>query len=257
MTDSRVFPLSGVHNFRRFGGYTTTNGAKIRDTLFRSGQFSRASDDDKATMNALNIKVVADLRRPSERETEPSFWPDEDGVHVIESEFGGPAEAPHLRFLREEVLTFDSIRAFMTETYQRLPFDEGNQYVFREGFKALANGEQDDGFVVHCAAGKDRTGIFCALVLWELGVDDDTVIEDYLMTNTAVDFELIARVMRERLSEKYGREFGDAELKAFLGVSPDYMTAALGAMGDRKAYVRKELGIDEATLEKMRQRLLV
>ena len=257
MSDSRVFPLAGVHNFRRFGGYKTRDGAEVRSELYRSGQFSRASDDDKATMGDLNIKVVADLRRPSEREAEPSHWPSEPGVRVIESQFGGPAEAPHLRFLREEVLTFDSIRQFMTETYRRLPFDEGNQFVFKEGFKALASGEDGDGFIVHCAAGKDRTGIFCALVLWELGVDDDTVLDDYLMTNRAVDFELIAKVMRERLSAKYGREFGDAELKAFLGVSEDYMNAALEEMGDPRAYIRNALGLDDKTLDQMRQRLLV
>ena len=257
MSKERVFPLAGVHNFRRFGGYTTQDGAKVRSELFRSGQFSRASDADKDTLGALNIKVVADLRRPSEREAEPSFWPDLNDVRVIESGFGGPAEAPHLRFLREEELTFESIRQFMTDTYRRLPFDEGNQFVFKEGIKALAAGDDGDGFIVHCAAGKDRTGIFCALVLWELGVDDDTVMDDYLMTNTAVDFELIAKFMRERLSKKYGREFGDAELKAFLGVNEDYMQAALEEMGDPRAYIRDALGIDDATLDKMRERLLV
>jgi protein-tyrosine phosphatase len=175
---------------------------------------------------------------------------------VIESDHGGPAEAPHLRFLREADLTFDSIREFMTETYKRLPFDAGNQHVFREGFKALAERGDEDGFIVHCAAGKDRTGIFCALVLWELGVSDEDVVEDYLMTNTAVDFDRIAAVMRERLSAKYGREFGDAELKAFLGVDRGYLDAALGVMGEPKAYLRETLGLDEALLDRLRDRLL-
>lgn len=256
MIDTRVFPLSGVHNFRRFGAYDVADGRSVSDRLYRSGQFSRATDEDRRTLGDLNIKVVADLRRPSEREAEPSFWPEVEGVRVIESHHGGPAEAPHLRFLREAELTFDSIRQFMTETYRRLPFDEGNQHVFREGVKALADGEADQGFVVHCAAGKDRTGIFCALVLWELGVDHDTVIDDYLMTNTVVDFDKIAAVMRERLSAKYGREFGDAELKAFLGVDGDYLDAALEVMGDPKAYLRTELGLDEAVLARLRERLL-
>lgn len=256
MTEARVFPLSGVHNFRRFGAYTGVDGRTVSDRLYRSGQFSRATQDDRARLADLNVKVVADLRRPSEREAEPSFWPEVQGVRVIESDHAGPAEAPHLRFLRESELSFDSIRRFMTETYRRLPFDEGNQHVFREGVKALAEGGDDHGFVVHCAAGKDRTGIFCALVLWELGVDHDTVIDDYLMTNQAVDFDRIAAVMRERLAQKYGREFGDAELKAFLGVDGDYLDAALEVMGDPKAYLRAELGLDEAVLARLRERLL-
>ena len=256
MTDPRVLPLAGVHNFRRFGAYDGADGRAVSDRLYRSGQFSRATPDDRQRLSALNIKVVADLRRPSERDAEPSFWPEEPGVQVIESDHGGPAEAPHLRFLREADLTFESIRQFMTETYRRLPFDEGNQHVFREGMKALAEGDDDHGFVVHCAAGKDRTGIFCALVLWELGVDHDTVVEDYLMTNRAVDFDTIAAVMRERLSAKYGRTFRDPELKAFLGVDGDYLDAALEVMGDPKAYLREELGLDEAVLARLRDRLL-
>lgn len=256
MTDTRVFPLSGVHNFRRFGAYTGADGRTVADRLYRSGQFSRATEEDRATLAGLGVTTVADLRRPSEREAEPSHWPDVAGVRVIESDHGGPAEAPHLRFLRESELTFDSIRQFMTETYRRLPFDEGNQHVFREGVRALAAGGEDDAFIVHCAAGKDRTGIFCALVLWELGVDHDTVVDDYLMTNTAVDFDRIASVMRERLAQKYGRTFGDAELKAFLGVDGDYMNAAMEVMGDPGRYLREELGLTEAELSALRARLL-
>lgn len=254
--NERVLPLSGIHNFRRFGGYSGLDGRTVSDRLFRSGQFSRATPEDRIRLDALGVTVVADLRRPSEREAEPSFWPEVAGVHVIESDFGGPAEAPHLRFLREEELTFDSIREFMTQTYKRLPFDEGNQHVFREGIKALADGSEDDAFIVHCAAGKDRTGIFCALVLWELGVDHDTVVDDYLMTNTAVDFDLIASVMRQRLKEKYGREFGDPELKAFLGVDGVYLDAAMEVMGDPDRYLRETLGLEEVVLERLRTRLL-
>lgn len=256
MTDSRVLPLSGVHNFRRFGAYGGHDGRTVADRLYRSGQFSRATGEDRARLAGLGVKVVADLRRPSEREAEPSHWPQVEGVRVIESDHAGPAEAPHLRFLREERLTFDSIRRFMIETYRRLPFDEGNAHVFREGVRALAAGGEEDAFIVHCAAGKDRTGVFCALVLWELGVDHDTVLDDYLMTNRAVDFDRIAAVMRERLAAKYGREFGDAELKAFLGVDADYLDAAIEAMGDPRRYLREELGLSEAELSAMRERLL-
>ncbi|MGJ3231047.1 MAG: tyrosine-protein phosphatase [Oceanicaulis sp.] len=256
MTDSRVFPLSGVHNFRRFGAYTASDGRAVADRLYRSGQFSRATEEDRATLAALGVKTVADLRRPSERQMEPSHWPNVEGVRVIESDHAGPAEAPHLRFLREEELTFGSIRQFMMETYRRLPFDEGNQHVFREGIRALSAGGEDEAFVVHCAAGKDRTGIFCALVLWELGVDHDTVVDDYLMTNRVVDFEKIAAVMRERLSAKYGREFRDPELKQFLGVDGDYLDAAMDAMGDPNRYLREELGLTEAELASLRDRLL-
>ncbi|MCP2670971.1 tyrosine-protein phosphatase [Maricaulaceae bacterium EIL42A08] len=252
----RVYSLAGIHNFRRFDGYEGEGGRKIAPGLYRSGQFSRATDDDKAFLEELGISVVADLRRPSERANEPSHWPEVAGVTVIESDHAGPAEAPHITFLREADLTFDTIREFMTATYKRLPFDEGNQHVFREGIKALAERGEDEAFVVHCAAGKDRTGIFCALVLSEAGVDHDAVVEDYLMTNTAVDFDRVAASMRGRLEEKYGRVFRPEELKAFLGIDKTYLDAAWAVMGDPRQYLRDTLGIDETTLQRMRERLL-
>jgi protein-tyrosine phosphatase len=252
----RVLNLSGVYNFRRFGAYDAADGRKVRPGLYRSGQFSRATDEDRATLDDLGVTVVADLRRPSERAAEPSHWPEQHGVTVIESHHAGPAEAPHIAFLREADLTFDTIREFMTSTYRRLPFDEGNQHVFREGIKALAERGEDEAFIVHCAAGKDRTGLFCALVLTEAGVDHDTVVEDYLMTNKVVDFDEVANAMRGRLEKKYQREFRHDELKAFMGVDTDYLDAALGEMGDPRRYLRETLGLDEATLERMRERIL-
>ncbi len=255
MTD-RVLDFSGIHNFRRFDGYTGEDGRKVRPGLYRSGQFSRATEADRAALDKLGVTVVADLRRPSERKAEPSHWPGLQGVRVIESDHAGPAEAPHIVFLREADLTFDTIREFMTSTYRRLPFDEGNQHVFREGVKALAERDEDEAFIVHCAAGKDRTGIFCALVLTEAGVDHDTVVDDYLMTNRAVDFDKVAAAMRGRLEEKYGRVFRPEELKAFMGVDADYLDAAWAEMGDPRKYLRDTLGIDEKTLQRMRERVL-
>lgn len=255
MTD-RVMDFSGIHNFRRFDGYTGLDGRVVSPGLYRSGQFSRATDDDRAALERLGVTVVTDLRRPSEREAEPSHWPGQAGVTVIESDHAGPAEAPHITFLREANLTFDTIREFMTATYRRLPFDEGNQHVFREGVKALADRGADEAFIVHCAAGKDRTGIFCALVLTEVGVDHDTVVDDYLMTNSAVDFDRVAAAMRGRLEEKYGREFRSDELKAFMGVDTDYLNAAWAEMGDPRTYLRETLGLEEATLQRMRERIL-
>jgi len=251
----RVLPLAGVYNFRRFGAYELANGGRVRDGLFRSGQFSRATDDDHAVMDGLNIKVVADLRRPRERETEPSHWPAREGVTVLASDHAGHAEPPHLVFLRESDLTLDSIRGFMTETYRRLPFDPGNKAVFKAGFEALALSDPDDGFIVHCAAGKDRTGIFCAFLLTELGVDPEQAREDYLMTNTAVDFDALAPIFTRRIKEGLGKDVGDTEIRAFLGVENAYLDAALKAVGDPKVYLRETLGLSEATLEALHGRL--
>ena len=254
MTD-RVLPLAGVYNFRHFGAYPLNGGGQVRDRLYRSGQFSRATAEDVQALDGLNIKVVADLRRPRERELEPSHWGESDAVTVLSSDHAGHAEPPHLAFLRESDLTLDNIRGFMQKTYERLPFDPGNKAVFKAGFEALAHSDPEDGFVVHCAAGKDRTGIFCAFLLLELGVDADAVREDYLMTNTAVDYDELAPRFAKRIREGMGRDVGDREIRAFLGVEESYLDTAMDAVGDVPGYLRGELGLSDAVIAQLHERL--
>ncbi|AZU03233.1 protein tyrosine/serine phosphatase [Glycocaulis alkaliphilus] len=251
----RVLRLEGVHNFRKFGAYDLATGGKVRDGLYRSGQFSRATPSDIETMDGLSVRVVADLRRPREREAEPSHWPQREGVTVLASDHAGSSEPPHLVFLRESDMSLDSIRGFMTQTYRRLPFDPGNQWVFANGLRQLADSKPEDGFIVHCAAGKDRTGLFCALLLTALGVDEEMVREDYLMTNTAVDFDRLVPAVGKRLEETLGKKTGHEELRAFLGVDPVYYDAAMEAIGDQRAYLRDALGLEDAVIERLRETL--
>lgn len=251
----RVLRLEGVHNFRKFGSYALANGGSVRDGLYRSGQFSRATPADLETMDGLSIRLVADLRRPREREAEPSHWPQRPGVTVLASDHGGAAEPPHMVFLRESDLSAASIRGFMTETYRRLPFDPGNQWVFASGLRQLADSRPEDGFIVHCAAGKDRTGLFCALLLTAIGVDEEAVREDYLMTNTAVDYDRLVPAVRKRLEETLGKTADDAALRAFLGVDAAYYDAAMETIGDQPAYLRDALGLEDDVIERLRENL--
>ena len=255
-SDPRVIPLDGVHNFRRFGGYATADGRKVKDRLFRSGQFSRATEADLDAMDALGVTVVADLRRPAEREREPSHWPGRPGVRVLASDHAGHAEPPHLAFLRDNEINAETIKGFMTKTYERLPFDEGNQWVFAQGYRALAEGGDDDGFIVHCAAGKDRTGIFCAFLLHEMGVERDAIDKDYLLTNTAVDYDRILPGFQRRIADEFGKQIDREELRAFMGVEPDYLDAAWAAVGgDPSRYLRDVLKLEPELLDRLRETL--
>jgi protein-tyrosine phosphatase len=251
---TRITPLDGVHNFRHFHGYAGHDGASVREGLFRSGHLSRASEADRALMDKLGITVVADLRKPREREAEPSLWPDK--VRVIASDLGAGGEPPHLAFLRKGDHSEQAVRDYMLSAYRRIPMESGNQEVYREAYKALANGEADTGFLVHCAAGKDRTGIFCALILDELGVDRDTVMEDYLLTNQAVDFDAIIPRIQERTRDQLGQVMPAPLMQIFLGVDADYLAQAFETMGSVEAYVRDHLGISDAEREALRQRWL-
>lgn len=252
---TRITPLDGVHNFRHFHGYDGLDGAKVRDGLYRSGHLSRASEADRDLMRELGIQVVADLRKRRERDAEPSLWPSQ--VRVIASDLGDDGgEPPHLAFLRKGVHTPEAVRDYMLSAYRRIPMEAGNQDVYREGYRALASGEADTGFLVHCAAGKDRTGIFCALILDELGVDRDTILEDYLLTNQAVDFGSLIPRIRERLLAQHGEAMSESLMQIFLGVDADYLNEAFRTMGDTNRYVTEQLGIGEDERAALRRRWL-
>ena len=120
---TRVIDFEGIRNFRHFGDYDARDGAKVRSGLFRSGHFYNATETDQQKLKDLNISVVADLRRPRERDNEPSNWG--EGLRVLQSDVAGHKEPPHLRFIREGDVSIDGVSDFMRATYRRLPNEAG------------------------------------------------------------------------------------------------------------------------------------
>jgi protein-tyrosine phosphatase len=251
----RMAALDGVRNFRDFGGYPTEGGTVRAGVLFRSAHFAEASDGDAAWLDARGIATVVDLRRPHERRTQPSRWPGESDVRV-EGDSGDDdgREAPHIALLRQPDLTAQVVDAFMVRLYQEIPFDPRLQRLFALFFNAI---EQDGGAsVVHCAAGKDRTGVVCALALKALGVSDTVVVEDYLLTNRAVDVEGRASHVQSLIETQLGKRLETAAILPMLGVRAAYLEAAFAAIGDVPAYLETALGVDRARIGRLRNRLI-
>lgn len=251
---SRVIEFEGIRNFRHFGDYAGRDGARVRTGLYRSGHFHGASERDKARLKDLNISVVADMRRPRERENEPSSWG--EGLRVLESDVAGHAEPPHMRFLRTGDMSAQGVRDFMRATYRRLPREQGNQEVFAAGLRELATHGPDEGFVVHCAAGKDRTGLFCALALSLAGVGRDDIYDDYLMTNTAVDYDTLVPLIHKRIEETYNRRVEEAAMRVFLGVDADYLDEAFDEIGPVENYMADALGLTADEIDAVRANLI-
>ncbi|WP_339335653.1 tyrosine-protein phosphatase [uncultured Maricaulis sp.] len=222
-----------------------------------AGQFRRGGREYWRPIGGLGFQVVAVLRKPLERCNEPSNWPYPIAPLVLASDKGDAGEPPHLRFLRTGPHTPEGVRDYMLSAYRRIPMEAGNQDVYRDAYRALATGEAETGFLVHCAAGKDRTGIFCALILDELGVDLDTVIADYEMTNEAVDFDALIPRIRDRIMAEHGQAMEPSMMRIFLGVDGDYLRQAFETMGGVDHYVREHLGITEDERAALRARWLI
>jgi protein-tyrosine phosphatase len=114
--------------------------------------------------------------------------------------------------------------------------------------------------VVHCAAGKDRTGVICALTLTALGVPHDTIVADYELTNTAVDYLARLPAIKERMEARIGKPIDSEALRPMLGVHRDYLAAAFAVIGEKypdvPTYMREVLGVDDAMVRELRARFI-
>jgi len=255
----RLIPFDRVLNFRDFGGWDTSDGARIaRGKLFRSASFHDASDQDIAKLNAMELRFLVDLRRPEERKHEPSRWESEATRMIFNDEgAGGHALPPHLQALMQGDLTPQSTRDYMVSLYREIPFDPRLVRLYRDWFSEL--GEGGSG-VVHCAAGKDRTGVACALTLFALDVPEDAIFADYDFTNQAVDLERRMPRIQERMEQRLGRKLEPEALRPMLGVHVDYLRAALDVIetkhGSVFAYMETELGVGAREREALKAQLL-
>jgi protein-tyrosine phosphatase len=242
----RLVNFDRILNFRDFGGWDTAAGGKVaRGKLYRSASFHDATDADMARLNAMDLRFMVDLRRPEERAHEPTTWSNENCRVIFNDEgAGGSSLPPHLVALLQSDLTPQATRNYMLSLYREIPYDPRLIRLYRDWFAALGEGGAG---VVHCAAGKDRTGIICALTLMMLGVDEETVFADYEFTNQAVDLEKRVPKIQARMEERLARKLDPEALRPMLGVEMDYLRAALETIearsGSVENYIEDELGV--------------
>jgi protein-tyrosine phosphatase len=254
----RLVDFERILNFRDFGGWETIDGARIaRGKLFRSASFHDASDADIARLNEMDLRFLVDLRRPSERAFEPSRWVS-DTCRVIFNDHGADATAlpPHLAALLQSDLSPKATREYMTSLYREIPFDPRLIRLYRDWFAELGQGGAG---VIHCAAGKDRTGIGCALTLIALGVDEETVFADYEFTNAAVDLEKRMPRIQERMEERLARKLDREALRPMLGVEVDYLHATMAEIEAQRGsvlnYLEQDLGVGARERAVLRDKL--
>ena len=255
---ARHIPLEGVDNFRDFGDYPAAGGRRLRrGALYRSASHARATDADLERLAALEIAVVVDLRRREEREREPSRRPANFAGMVIANDTGH-GEDSWFSHIASAELTAQSFRAYLVDYYRTAPFDERHIDLFARYFQALASA--DGPVLIHCAAGKDRTGILAALTHHLAGVHPDDIAADYLLTN---DPERMARRLPQALQaiqEVSGRVPDEAAVMTAMGVDALYLDTAFAAIAERfggiDAYLEQALGVTPAARDAVAGRLL-
>ena len=251
----RRLRLDGPVNFRDLGGYAGLGGRRVRwGRLFRSDSLESLSPADVEVLDRLGVRLVCDLRRDEERATAPSRIREHRAVRIEHLPIGGLAAETRTmagRMMRGEIpeVGVDTM-ADVYLTILRLHADSFGTVVAR------AAAAENLPMVVHCTAGKDRTGVASALLLAVLGVDDEAIAADYELSTQYHSVARIAEV-RPRL-EAAGVDFRKVE--AFWSAPRAVMAATLAGLraahGSVDAYLTGPAGVAPATLDALRDGLL-
>ena len=244
--------LEGALNFRDLGGYPTADGRTVRTGLvFRSDGLHALTEADCAVVGGLGLRTVYDLRRDVERERRPSIAHTE-GLEVTVLAMGEDGPVTQQFELLDLVLNGELPRAddeFMTGEYTRM-LDE-NAALFGTLLSGLAEPDALPA-LFHCTAGKDRTGVAAALLLLLLGVDRETVLDDYELTNEYRSNRRIAE-----LTPQLGAAGVDVDnVRALLSARRPVLEGALDHVGDVDPYLRGPAGMTPETIERLRALLL-
>lgn len=253
----RIIPLEGAFNFRDIGGYRSIGGKRVRKGLvYRSGGLNDLTDSDLAFMQRANIKLVCDLRSHEEVQAEPDRLPQNPAPHYVHMPLN--TDADHDRWERLFALFFNrrKLTSMMPEAYKRMMID-GNARLYGDILRRLS-GNENLPAIIHCTAGKDRTGIAIALLLKWLGVPDDTIVADYSLSNRYFErfYEFGTRAVKSLNRLGVTGE----HIKPLLIANPAAMRAALEHIdtkyGSIERYLRDAAGLDDSVLSRLRELLL-
>lgn len=237
--------LSSAPNFRDFGGRPAGDGRCVRRRrLFRSELLIDLTPRDRDTLAALDIGLVCDLRSPGERARIGNDWPAGAPCESLVRDTGTELSAvqPDQWSDRLADPTFDAPRAHATmrDNYRRMPATYAPD--LRALFERLSRADARP-VLVHCAAGKDRTGFVCAMLLTALGVSRDEVFADYLDTVPRFTFERLLRMRRRTVLDGPPLPpHAEEPLRVLATVFPDFLEAAFEVIEEQHGSVDDYLG---------------
>ncbi|WP_024515357.1 tyrosine-protein phosphatase [Bradyrhizobium sp. Tv2a-2] len=239
----RHFDLQGASNFRDLGGYPARDGRVVRwRQLFRSNHLGHLTATDIDIVRRLGVRNAFDFRGIDER-TGAACGLSEIVVHSL------PIEPTVVTALRNELaagtLSAPVARDIMRESYRN--YVRHNTHSFRALFGHLV--EDHAPLVIHCTAGKDRTGFAAALILHALDVPDEVITDDYLLTNRFY-----------RRDPSAATDLPDDVRQAIGSVDASFLAAGFDAVcaeyGDLESYFRDGLKVGARQRAELKARYL-
>jgi protein-tyrosine phosphatase len=249
MTDDysgRHYPFEGCFNFRDIGGYPTADGRKVRwGRYFRAGRQDRMSQQDLDKIRALGVKTQIDLRKPEE----------------IRDQGRGPLQDMGANYHNLAVIPdggTDHLSQLVGDTgisgKRYLAYLEFGPEAWIRMFELFAQ-STDHPIVLHCTAGKDRTGVSTAFLLSVLGVEQELIEADYRLTNRDVARQADFIENTSGFPEGMDRDSMMHAAGVPENAIGDFLSGLQERWGGPLDYLRS-IGISAATMEAVRQGFL-
>lgn len=251
----RLIKLDSTYNFRDMGAYLNKDNRMVKThLLFRADSLSKLTEADVSKLQMLNITTIVDYRSDQERLNNEDVEIPGTKVIVLDpianiAMFAGSGKGD----FDLSLFTQENAAQFLTE--QNIEFVESDRG--REVYKNLILEalHSEGGFVNHCSAGKDRTGYGSALILLLLGVSEEDVLEDYMLTN-----ENLKNKPKDVSSLDAPSPELERAMKYFEGVEVSYIKPALDLINTKyngiEQYVINQLGISKEEIELFRDKYL-
>jgi protein-tyrosine phosphatase len=259
-----VVVIEGMSNLRDIGGYRAGGDGRVRrgmvfrsEALVFSGAQTKASiyrEDNAYAYKRIAVKTIIDLRGAREAQVSPSAWPHATGAQLISfpMDAGGEGDATVIM----QLLRNGKLRAFGVEDLARFYAAMARRLapMFGDALNALAKPDRLPA-LIHCAAGKDRTGMLVAFLLEILGTPREEIVSDYAFTD----------VLRPNRVNQY------REILEPVGVDPNAVRALFESpaetmhatldgikeeFGAIETFLTQSAGVTPATLTRLREALI-
>lgn len=263
---NRFINIQEIDNARQLGGYIGADGRSVKDgLLIRTGALDKLSAEAAAELaQQYSIQYVLDFRMEFERKQAPdqeipgaqNVW-----INVFEVDMSSPDMVELMRRIAEADNQLQRSVEYaksgrLPRQYTEILLSDEGQQGYAKFFDILL--DADGAVLWHCTHGKDRTGIAAALLLYVLGVDEDVIMQDFLLTNEVYQ-EDIARLEAGLKASGYDEAIVK-EAPAMAGVKGEYLEAAIDAVkkeyGSMEDYIRNQLGVTDEKRDQLREKYL-
>jgi protein-tyrosine phosphatase len=245
--------VDGVINVRDLGGYPVKDGRMRSGRLLRGAELSTLTAQGQQQLAQYPVGIVIDMRTDAEIEPKPDILP--EGAQMIHLDVMAGQNLDPIAML--ELLKENDGATLMRESYRVYVTDATAIEAWRQFFQLLLN-QDDNAIYYHCTAGKDRTGIATALVLFALGAKHRVVMADYLLSN--VYREVLIQQQLEQI-QALMPDVSPESVLDLLVVREDYLETLLTTVdenyGDMDNFLSSALGIGKKEREQLKSMLVI